>query len=432
MATPNPPAVDWAAATARLVDVHRALVRIDTSNPPGNETPAAQYLAALLGAAGIPSHVLGREPDRCSVVARVPGSGLKRPLLLLSHLDVVTAEPRHWTYPPFDAVVHDGLVWGRGAVDCKALVAQEALLLLLLQESGLALDRDVILAATADEESPIPTGLPWLLAHHPHLLDAEYCLNEGAGDGVRLGDRSFYPCQVAEKGLSPLRLSATGRPGHASVPHGPNAIVLLARAIDRLAATPLPFHPQPAAGAFLRALDDYLPLYQAQEPGLVDCLQRNTLAPTLLRAGTRLNIIPSLAEAHFDCRVLPGQTEAGVLAEVRAVLGDLPVQAEFLSFRAGAETAYDDELYHLIAAVLPRHDPEGVVIPFLAPYTTDSYYTLRHGIATYGFAPLRPEPGIDYAALPHAHDERISIANLAFGARVLYDVVVGLCAAQNS
>lgn len=427
---PHHTTIDWDAVAAEVTAYLRDLIRIDTTNPPGHETPAAQYVAAVLAGAGITAEVLGPTPDRCSVLARLPGrvAGRKRPLLLLSHLDVVPAEPEHWTHPPFAAVLDDdGIIWGRGAIDCKGPVAQELAVLLLLKRTGVPLDRDVILAATADEEDGGFHGLAWLLAQRPDLLDAEYGLNEGGGEGFRLDDRTFYTCQTGEKGICPLRLTARGRPGHGSVPHDDNAIVHLVRAIDRLASAELPLHHTDMVAAFLDGLGEYRPLLEAQIGNVIRAMQRNVVAPTMLRAGARVNVIPAVAEAQMDCRIVPGQTPEDVLAEVRAVIGDLPVEVEPIVHSPGQESAYDDELYRLIETVLPEHDPAGTVLPFLVPGGTDGRYLTAHGVSVYGFMPLRPEPGLSFFDLVHAHDERISVANLLFGTRVLYDIVRRFC-----
>jgi acetylornithine deacetylase/succinyl-diaminopimelate desuccinylase-like protein len=162
---------------------------------------------------------------------------------------------------------------------------------------------------------------------------------------------------------------------------------------------------------------------------MLRALQRNTVAPTVLKAGAKFNVIPSTAEALVDCRIVPGQTRESMLAEVRAVIGDLPVEVDTLFCGPGRESAYDDELYHLIEAVLPQHDPAGTVVPFLMTGGTDGRHLAAHGMSVYGFVPLQPEPGLDYFDLAHAHDERISVANLTFGTRVLYDLVHRFCAA---
>lgn len=422
-----PHAIDWNAVSAEVAGYLRDLIRIDTTNPPGSETPAARYVADVLARAGVDAQVLGPTPDRCSVVARLPGTGRKRPLLLLSHLDVVTAEPAYWTHPPFEAVLKDGVIWGRGATDCKGPAAQELMVLLLLKRAGLALDRDVILAATADEEAGGFQGIGWLLGQHPDLLDAEYCINEGGGEGFRLRDRTFYICQTGEKGMCPLRLTARGRPGHGSVPHDDNAIVHLAQAIDRLAHAELPLHPTDTATAFLDSLGEYRPLMEAQMGDLIRAIQCNAVAPTMLQAGVKVNVIPSVAEAQVDCRVVPGQTREDVLAEMRAIVGDLPVEVDTLFYSPGLESAYDDELYHLIEAMLPQHDPEGIVVPFLMTGGTDGRYLARHGISVYGFMPLKPEHGHTFFERVHAHDECMSVDNLLFGTRVLYDIVHRFC-----
>jgi len=411
-----------------LVNFLRALIRFDTSNPPGNETPAAEYVAGVLAAAGIETHVAGDDPRRCSVVARLRGNGRERPLLLLSHLDVVPAQAKHWTHPPFAGVLdREGVIWGRGAVDCKALVTQHVTAMLRLKETGQGLDRDVILAATADEESPSPGGIQWLLDRHPDWLDAEFCLNEAGGEAFRLDGHTFYPIEVGEKGVCPIRLTTSGRPGHGSTPHDDQAIVYLAEAISRLAEAQFPPHHNAAVEAFFRSVGARLPLLQAQQPDMISSLQRNTVTPTGLTAGTAINVIPGTAEARFDCRVLPGQTAEDVLAEVCAIVGDLPLEIEILHFRPGLDFGCEDELYRTIESILPEHDPSGTAIPFFSPATTDSYHVAEHGMSVCGLTPVRPEPGLTYSELIHSHDERIAVSTLAFGAEIIFDIVRRFC-----
>ncbi|MBU0491362.1 MAG: M20/M25/M40 family metallo-hydrolase [Chloroflexi bacterium] len=429
--------INWQAVAAEATGYLRDLIRIDTTNPPGNETAAARYLADVLAGADISAQVVGPTPDRCSLVARLPGHGLpshgtdrQRPLLLLSHLDVVPAEPGEWTHPPFAGMLdQDGVIWGRGTVDCKGLVVQELVVLLLLQRAGIPLNRDVVFAATADEEAGGLYGLAWLLAEYPHLLDAGYCINEGGGEGIRLNGRTFYLCQTGEKGISPLRLTAHGRPGHAAVPHDNNAVVHLAHALDRLANAELPLRLTNTVAAFLAALGDDYPLLEQQMGDVLHAIQHNTLSPTMLQAGSKVNVIPSTAEAQVDCRIIPGQTQDEVLAQMRAIIGDLPVDVETTIFTPGYEGAYDGDLYRLIETVLPEHDPQGVVVPFLMTGGTDGRHLGPRGVSVYGFMPAQPEPGLSLFDLAHAHDERITVDNLIFGTRVLYDIVQRFCAA---
>ncbi|HNR96230.1 MAG TPA: M20/M25/M40 family metallo-hydrolase [Anaerolineae bacterium] len=427
----------------------RDLVRIDTTNPPGNEKAAADYIAGVLRAAGVPSKVLESAPGRASVIARLKGDGSLRPLLLLSHLDVVPADPTEWDQPPFAANVVDGYMFGRGTVDTKNLTAVELALMVTLQREGVPLKRDLILAATADEEAGGEMGMNWLLEHHSAELEAEYCINEGGGDGVMLGGRRFYTCQTGEKGVCWMKVTAHGTPGHASMPRADNAVVRLCAAVARAGTAKLPLRktdtverlveaaaallPAPLAEALRGVLDpareeealqlmDGLPQIQA----LLRATLHDTISPTMLEAGSKANVIPGTATATLDGRIVPGQTPDAFLAEVQELLGP-EVKAELLQRSTGHESEPGSPLFDLMAQVLREHDPGSVLAPFLVPGATDGRMLAARGVKVYGFCPLQDEPGWPALEMAHARNERISLANLRFSSAVLYDVVRRFC-----
>ena len=244
--------MDWPAATAEALVHFKQLLRIDTTNPPGNERAAADYLGRVLDREGIPYRIVESEPTRASLVARLAGSGKNAPLMLNGHLDVVPVEREHWRHDPFGAEEHEGCIWGRGAVDMKNMVAMSLMTLILLKRAGMALERDVIFAAVADEEAGSRLGAQFLVEHHPELVRAEYVLNEIGAYTLHLGDAVFYPIQVAEKGICWFELTAQGTAGHGSMPRPDNAVVRIARAIDALGTVRLPFHDVPVVESFLR------------------------------------------------------------------------------------------------------------------------------------------------------------------------------------
>ena len=233
----------------------QALVRIDTSNPPGNERPAAEYIREVFENEGIEGKILESAPGRANIVARLKSeTGEGGPLLLMSHLDVVPADPSEWTHHPFGGEIADGFIWGRGTLDMKGLTAVEMVVMLELKRRGLRLRRDVVFAATADEEMGSTFGMKWLVDNHWELIQAEYAINEGGGVGLNLGDRMVFTCQIAEKGIAWLRLKAKGEPGHGSAPTGKNAVVELSRAVAKLGAAHLPRHRVEAAENFINEL----------------------------------------------------------------------------------------------------------------------------------------------------------------------------------
>ncbi|MGZ3429156.1 MAG: M20/M25/M40 family metallo-hydrolase, partial [Polyangia bacterium] len=306
----------------------QALIRIDTTNPPGNETPAAEYMAELLSSAGLAPTVVGETPDRKNVIARYKGTGEKPPLLLAAHLDVVPAEPESWTHPPFGGEIHDGYLWGRGAIDMKHMAVMSALVVARLKREGVTPTRDIIFAGVADEEAGCDHGSRWLVDHHPELVRAEFALGEAGGFSVRLNGRVIYPIQVAEKGAVWMKLRATGRPGHGSMPRENNAIAKIGAAVAKLAETRLPQHRTAVVERYLRAVakTQKFPtsalLQRMQNPAVASMLlQRapdkgvaaamaamlsNTAVPTVLRGGGKTNVIPGFAEAWVDGRSLPG------------------------------------------------------------------------------------------------------------------------------
>lgn len=427
----------------QVVRTLQDLIRFNTTNPPGNETPLCEYVRDRLGEAGIEARVIEAAPGRGSVIARLRGDGSLPPLLLLSHIDVVTAEAERWAHPPFDGVIADGHVWGRGAVDTKGLTAMELETILRLKREGVPLKRDVILAATADEEAGARYGIKYLMDHHWDLIAAEYCLNEGGGIGARFGDRWLFTAQTAEKGICWTRMRAQGRPGHASVPWGDTAVGALAAAVDRLARARLPLHPSATVERYVRALAEAMPdgqdvlglldparadatLAAMADQSLAAVLSaslRNTAVPTILRAGQKINVIPSEAEAQIDCRIAPGVTREQAVSEIRQVAGDA-VELDVMEFSAAVESEYRTPLFDLIASTLAEAQPGAMLAPAISTGATDGRYLVSRGVKVYGFIPLKheadqPRP----STLFHAHDERVSLANLEFASGVLWNVV---------
>lgn len=442
---------NWDALTAEAVHHLQALLRFDTTNPPGNELPAMEYMAGVLRAAGLEPVVLESAPQRGNMVARLQGDGSLPPLLLYNHLDVVPAEPSHWTHPPFSGDVADGCVWGRGALDMKSIAVMQLMTMLILKREGIPLHRDVILAATADEEIDSDVGAEWLVKHHPDLVRAEYGLSEMGGQTVHIEGKRFYPIMTAEKGTCWLHVRATGRPGHGSVPHSDNAVVHLARAVDRIAARPLPLRITPtAAGCIQRIAHTVggatgLLLSATLNPLLHDAALRalpdrslaeslhailhNTASPTMLRAGRKVNVIPSDAEVWLDGRIVPGCDVDVFLAEVRSRLGEaFEITIEHVS--PPLESSAETPLFKAIEQHLNAVEPDATVMPYMAAGASDAKLFAQLGIQCYGFAPMLIDPGEAYDGLIHGHDERITLKALAFGVRLLAQTVRDFCSAH--
>lgn len=444
--------LDWAALTREAIGVFKDLLRIDTTNPPGNEKPAAEYIAQLLDREGISYTVVEPAPTRTSLVARLPGQGDSGPLLLNGHLDVVPVDRDAWTHDPFAAVEADGCIWGRGAIDMKNMVTMGLMTMIALKRSQAPLSRDLIFAAVADEEAGSRNGSLHLVEQHPELVRAEYVLNEVGGHTLYFGGSRFYPIQVAEKGICWFELEAEGEPGHGSMPHPDNAVVRLARAIERLGRIRLPQHNTPTVEHFLRTLAGHasfpisklmpLLLEGALSPALlsgfakkdvgqaigINAMLRNTASPTILRAGSKVNVIPSSAKAELDGRIIPGQTRESFLAEIQRVVGP-DIRLRVLDHHDGTVFSPDTPLYDTILRTLGEHDAEGIAVPYMIPGFTDSFAYARLGATCYGFSPVRLGPDLNFTRMYHGHNERIPVDGFSWGLRVLFDVVSDFCRA---
>lgn len=441
--------IDAALGDAAVTHL-QALLRIDTTNPPGGETAAAEYLAGLLTQPRVEMTLVGAEPSRRCLVARLRGDGSAAPLLLSAHLDVVPAEGARWRHPPFAGIIDDGYLYGRGAIDMKHMAVMAALVLGRLAAEGGRLRRDVIFAAVADEEMGCDRGSRFLVDHHPELVRAEYALTEVGGFTLHLGGRRLYPIQVAERGIAWLRMTARGPAGHGSMPRPDSAVLRLARALTALGRAELPLHVTPPAEAYLAALGRsqgplgraLLPLLRT--PGLAPRLLRllpdasaaralravlgNTVSPTVLRAGDKTNVIPAEASCELDGRLVLGQTAASLIAELRPIVGD-DIELQVLRESPALSTTPASPVWDAIEAELARFDPAGVAIPYMLPGFTDAQAWTRLGTRVFGFAPLQlPADGPRFAELFHGDDERISVAGLRWGVSLLLAVVRRLCA----
>lgn len=431
--------------TDHALNLCQALIRIDTTNPPGAERAAADLLAGELSSAGLEPVVLESAPTRANVIARLRGTGALPPLLLTAHLDVVPADPSAWKIPPFSGEIAEGCLWGRGAIDMKNMAAMSVALLGRLAREKVRLDRDVIFAGVADEEAGCRYGSAWLCDHHADLVRAEYALGEGGGFNISLGGRPFFTVQVAEKGFCWITARVKGAPGHGSMPREDSAVIKLSEAIARLGKTRLPTHPTRAVRAFLEAMagaDNPIArriVGALARPGAIAKIARflpdksvarglaamlsNTASPTILRAGNKVNVIPGLAEAEIDGRTLPGQTSADLLRELGEVLGP-EVELEVQRDAPPIETEpMRSPLYETIAGVIGAREPGATVVPYLLPGFTDAKSFSRIGARWVGFSPVKFPPGMRFADLYHGHDERIPVDGLRWGTEVLTDVV---------
>jgi acetylornithine deacetylase/succinyl-diaminopimelate desuccinylase-like protein len=410
-----------------VVRLTQDLVRIDTSNPPGAETPAAELLAGYLSAAGVDCELVGPDPARLNLVARLEGAGTGPSLMLMGHTDVVPAPREDWTVPPFEGRLRDGQLVGRGVADMKGELAARAVALAAMASSGERPGGDIVLVAEADEERNVgDVGMSWLVREREDLR-CDFALNEGGGMLLELADgRRVVTVSVGEKRVSSLRVRVFGRAAHASVPEGAdNPLRHVARALDRLLDEPVPARSVPCTDRALAALgapvgDDgaVAAWARTQHPVLADLLPamtRMTVTPTGLQTFEPSNVIPPFADVICDCRALPGQTEADVRDQIERALGaDYRYEVELLEpLAGGTESPIDTPLYRLCEEWVADRVPGAELLPLLSPGFTDSHFVREaFGTVAYGFAPvLSMDPG-RYMEAAHGADEALDVADL--------------------
>jgi len=428
------------------------LIRINTTNPPGNETEAAKYLAETLEKEGFKCELFESTPRRGSIITRIKGTGEKPSLLLLSHLDVVAANPKEWSVDPFEGVVKNGFVWGRGALDMKSMTAMEVMVMKLLKRNNVKLKGDVILAATADEEKGGEAGAGWLVRNHPEKIRADYMINEGGGLAIPIEGKNIFTIQTAEKGILWFKVKAKGRPGHGSIPGAAdNAILSMNKVIERIGNYRAKMTIVPTVKQFLAQIatenktaqqalslllqkpdigDQILDMFGQMDKAIAEEIRaslRMTIAPTIIHGGVKENIIPSECEAVFDCRILPGQTPTEAMNEIKGLLKDVDLEKlEFETIQANepSESPTNTPLYKQIVNVMKEFEPNCSVAPILLTGGTDSRFFRKLGSICYGFEPMRSDlPYGEILKSIHGIDERISIENLVFGTSVLYNVI---------
>jgi acetylornithine deacetylase/succinyl-diaminopimelate desuccinylase-like protein len=414
------------------------LIRLDTVNPPGNETAAAEHLRGYLEANGVPCELYAKVPERANLVARIPGTAAGPRLLLLSHTDTVLADPDEWQLDPWSGELRDDQVWGRGALDMKGQVAASAVAIASLQREGFAPPGDLIFAACADEEVGAGFGLQWLVEAHPETVRADYCINEGGGDRLILDGRVFYVCSTAEKMSAPFRLTVHGRSGHASRPGiADNALAKAAPLIESLGG----FRDEPELGPevaeFLRAVCGITPspreavsAARAVHPlagDIVEPLLGTTLAPTMVEASRKRNVIPNRCELTVDCRILPGHTRGEVEGKVTELLEGAEYDLEWIEAHGGTRSSVETPLWDVVESFVADIEPDAETVPLLLSGFTDSHWVREaFGTVAYGFFPMRAmEPEVA-ARLIHSADERIELDDLELGVRFLRHAAHGV------
>jgi acetylornithine deacetylase/succinyl-diaminopimelate desuccinylase-like protein len=428
--------------SAEVVSLLRDYLTIDTKNPPGDVSAAAGWVEQVLASEGIVTSRLAPSGKKPNVVATI-GAGA-RPLVLAHHMDVVPAVRDDWSVEPFSGELKDGFIWGRGSLDMKGFGVLSLVCARALERERIPLRRSLRILATADEEVGGIDGAKWLAGTHLEDVGGEFLLTEGSF--ARAGPRAtYYAVQTAEKGVSTIKLTARGQPGHASSPREDNAVVRVARAITRIGA----YRSPPAALALARRFLAAFPpsalrledgksvgqlsdiemeelLFKLSGGSRVQNMLRNTFVPTMVNAGLGQNVIPPVCEAYVDCRSLPGVDGDDLLAEIASVIKDPLVELELVKSSVGTESPVDSDLMDAVREAVASERPEAIVVPYLTSGGTDCKHFRPHGIVCYGHIPFE----LDDAELERIHgvDERVSLENLERGLRILLGAVIRMCA----
>jgi acetylornithine deacetylase/succinyl-diaminopimelate desuccinylase-like protein len=439
----------WVEIFSEAEGILRRLIQFQTVNPPGNERPAAHYLAELLREEGFEPEIYEGAPTRTNLICRLKGTGERPPLQLDGHLDVVCADEAQWTHPPFAADVADGYIWGRGAVDMKQMVTMSLMCMLLFKRMGVRFKRDIVFTAVADEETGGTYGAKYLVDNHADRIRAEYCLGEIGGFSVSKWGKTFYPVQVAEKGLCWFEMVARGEAGHGSIPNPDSSIMRLSEAILKLGRKELPQHrnvvtehlartllanqPLPSSIASALLLHPRLTSFvlnrlvpESQLATTLFAMLHNTANPTTIRAGEKTNITPSVARVEVDGRFLPDQTKEDLLAEVKSIVG-AQIEVNVLNELQPTMVDPGDPIMASIARVLQRHDPSAVALPVMISATTNATHYSTLNTKYFGFSPVKFDNLDNFRAMFHGTDERIPVEGFHFGVRVLAELVEEVC-----
>jgi acetylornithine deacetylase/succinyl-diaminopimelate desuccinylase-like protein len=442
---------DWPQVESETIQHFQALLRIDTSDPPGNERPAVDYLQQVLEREGIAVEIHAREGHRPNLVARLKGTGVRRPLLLMGHTDVVNVDPAKWTQPPFGAVREGGYVYGRGTLDDKDNLTAALMMMLTLKRLNVPLERDVIFLAEAGEEGSTQFGIEYMVDRHFAAIDAEYCLAEGGGVRREGGKVHFAGVQTMEKIPRRIDLTAAGVAGHGSVPLETNALVRLAAAIEKVARWDAPIRLNETTATYFQRLADISPPDAAAryrdvlDPSKVAAVDRYfrtheprhaallhaTASPTIAAAGYRVNVIPSEARATVDVRTLPDDDPAEILRLVQETVADPAVTVEYgaRNVRPAGVSRLDSEAFRAIETAASRHY-DAPTIPQMSTGATDMAYLRARGIQCYGIGPAADVEDGPKGFGAHSDQERILESELHRFVRFHWDVVVALAAAR--
>jgi len=416
-------------------------LRIDTVNPPGNEIEGVKFFKKVFDAETIPLQIFEPSPGRGNLLATLKGNGKKKPILLLSHMDVVPVEKERWSVDPFAGVIRDGYLYGRGALDDKSMGIVEMMALLILKREKVSLERDILFFATADEETGGNWGVEWAIENIPSLKEAEYALNEGGYVVLNeQGGADRYEISSGQKVLFQLQLKTRGISGHGSMPRPDNPNVKLVQALGRVTKWETPYNLLPMVKEYFSKMapkqpPDQKPFFEDIEKGLRDtafakrltsnpiynAMIRNTISLTILQGGSKVNVIPSESTGALDCRLIPGSSKEDFLKEIKKRLGD-EIEVEVISeSHSLPPSPFDTDLFRAIQRFAAKTDPGCPVVPHLLAGATDSRLLRERGIITYDFCPFRVTE--KEMMIIHGNDERIALENLRFGTKMMVEII---------
>ncbi|MDX2178422.1 MAG: M20/M25/M40 family metallo-hydrolase [Bryobacteraceae bacterium] len=447
-------AQDWTAVESDTLEHFVKLIRFDTSNPPGNETVAAEYLKKVLDQAGIETKMLIAEPDRANLLARIRGSGAKRPILIMGHTDVVGVQREKWTFEPFSGDRKNGYVFGRGTLDDKDNVVACLMTMLLLKRANVKLDRDVIFLAESGEEGGALAGMQHVVAKHWDEIAPEFVLAEGGGGTLRNGQPFTVTFAAAEKVPRRIKLVAKGVAGHGSVPRPDNAIAHLATAVGKVAAWNPPMKLNDITRTYFERLagisspegrERYNGLFDESKRAAVEAylaknelrhnsMLRTSISPTVIKGGFRVNVIPSDAEADLDVRALPDEDMPKFLEMVKGVIGDeaIEIRQQAAGRPAPPASPLDSEMFRVLERTAKKRYPGAAVLPTMLTGATDMSLARMKGVPSYGVGPLIDEKDAESGGGAHGDDEKIAERSLHNFVRFLYEAVVEVAAAKSS
>lgn len=418
------------------------LIRFNTTNPPGNEADCIIYISKLLEQSGIETILVGKQKERPNLIARLRGKGNKPAFMMYGHADVVTVNNQDWKYPPFEGIIAEDCVWGRGALDMKGALAMMLCALLRLKAEGTSPEGDIIFCVVSDEEADGHYGAEYLAENHADLFKGiKYAIGETGGFSMDIMGKRFYPVMIAEKQICRLKMTFRGSGGHGSMIMRNGAMSKLGKVLETLNKKRLPVHITPSVKMMIEAWAAAMPFPASVlmkcllNPVLTDCilnimgetgsllepLFHNTINATIVRGGDKINVIPSEIVLELDGRMLPGFEKNKFLVEAARLVGS-SVQIEPISFSKGPSEP-DMGLFDTLSGILKEKDPSGIPIPFVASGVTDARFFSRLGIQTYGFTPMLLPKGFDFSKLLHNANERLPVEALYFGTDSIYNLL---------